>query len=84
MAGLLAQSRFAVFAAFEGEILAERVRAGLIHARQSGKPLGRPPTAALNARHIRKLFRSGVSKAALARQLQIGRTSVRRILASKK
>ena len=37
MAGLLA-----VFAAFEREILQERVRAGLAHARQNGRRLGRP------------------------------------------
>ena len=79
MAGLLA-----VFAEFEREILRERVRAGLSHARESGKRLGRPPTAALNANKVRKLFRAGVSKAAIARQLTIGRTSVRRILAAKK
>jgi DNA invertase Pin-like site-specific DNA recombinase len=75
MAGLLA-----VFAEFEHEILRERVRAGLAHARENGKRLGRPPTASLNAKHIRQLFRAGISKAAIARQLQIGRTSVRRIL----
>lgn len=75
MAGLLA-----VFAEFEREILRERVRAGLAHARQNGKRLGRPPTAALSAKRIRQLFRAGVSKAAIARQLQIGRTSVRRVL----
>src|SRR5688572_10647123 len=40
MAGLLA-----VFAEFEREILRERVRAGLAHARQNGQRLGRPPTA---------------------------------------
>jgi DNA invertase Pin-like site-specific DNA recombinase len=79
MAGLLA-----VFAEFEREILRKRVRAGLAHARENGTRLGRPPTAALNAKHIRQLFRAGVSKAAIARQLQIGRTSVRRILAPKK
>lgn len=78
MAGLLA-----VFAEFEREILRERVRAGLAHARESGKRLGRPPTAALNTNKVRKLFRAGVSKAAIARQLRIGRTSVRRILAPK-
>lgn len=78
MAGLLA-----VFAEFEREILRERVRAGLAHARESGKRLGRPPTAALNTNKVRKLFRAGVSKAAIARQLRIGRTSVRRILATK-
>jgi hypothetical protein len=39
MAGLLA-----IFAKFEREILRERTRAGLVHARQSGKRLGRPMT----------------------------------------
>jgi putative DNA-invertase from lambdoid prophage Rac len=39
MAGLLA-----VFAAFEREILGERTRAGLAHARENGKRLGRPAT----------------------------------------
>jgi DNA invertase Pin-like site-specific DNA recombinase len=75
MAGLLA-----VFAEFEREILQERVRAGLAHARENGQRLGRPPTASLNAKQVRQLFRAGISKAAIARQLQIGRTSVRRIL----
>jgi putative DNA-invertase from lambdoid prophage Rac len=75
MAGLLA-----VFAEFEREILQERVRAGLAHARENGTRLGRPPTAALNAKQVRKLFRAGISKAAIARKLRIGRTSVRRIL----
>ena len=76
MAGLLA-----VFAAFEREILQERTKAGLAHARQNGKRLGRPMTAGLQAAEIRKLHREGVAKAEIARRLQIGRTSVRRILA---
>ena len=77
MAGLLA-----VFAEFERELLKERVRAGLAHARHNGKRLGRPLTAALQADEVRKLPRAGVSKAEIARRLQIGRTSVRRILAT--
>jgi putative DNA-invertase from lambdoid prophage Rac len=77
MAGLLA-----VFAAFEREILQERTRAGMAHARQNGKRLGRPATASLHAAEVRKLYRAGVSKAEIARRLQIGRTSVRRILAT--
>jgi putative DNA-invertase from lambdoid prophage Rac len=77
MAGLLA-----VFAEFEREILRERVRAGLAHARESGKRLGRPPTASLNGKRVWQLFRNGISKAAIARKLQIGRTSVRRILST--
>ena len=44
MAALLA-----VFVAFEREILGERVRAGLAHARQNRKRLGRPLTAGLHA-----------------------------------
>ena len=75
MAGLLA-----VFAAFEREILQERTRAGLANARQNGIRLGRPMTAGLHAAKIRKLHRAGVAKAEIARRLEIGRTSVRRIL----
>ena len=80
-AGRAMAALLAVFAAFEREILQERVRAGLAHARQNGKRLGRPLTAALQAGSVRKLYRAGVSKAEIARRLQIGRTSVRRILA---
>jgi putative DNA-invertase from lambdoid prophage Rac len=75
MAGLLA-----VFAAFEREILGERTRACLAHARQNGKRLGRPETAPIHADQVRKLHRVGVSKSEIARRLQIGRTSGRRIL----
>jgi len=78
MAGLLA-----IFAEFEREILRERTKAGLAHARENGKRLGRPATAAAHAAAIRKLHRAGVSKSEIARRLQIGRTSVRRILAAK-
>lgn len=75
MAGLLA-----IFAEFEREILRERTRAGLAHARQNGQRLGRPATAATHAAEIRKLYRAGISKSEIARRLEIGRTSVRRIL----
>ena len=75
MAGLLA-----IFAEFEREILRERTRAGLAHARANGKRLGRPATAAIHAPEIRKLHLAAVSKSEIARRLNIGRTSVRRIL----
>jgi len=79
MAGLLA-----VFAEFEREILRERVRAGLAHARQNGKRLGRPPSVAHKILEVRKLYRQGISKSEIARRLEIGRTSVRRLLAKRK
>jgi DNA invertase Pin-like site-specific DNA recombinase len=75
MAGLLA-----IFAEFEREILRERTRAGLAHARENGKRLGRPATAAIHSAEIRKLHRAGNSKSEIARRLNIGRTSVRRLL----
>jgi len=75
MAGMLA-----IFAEFEREILRERTKAGLAHARENGKRLGRPASAAAHAAEVRKLYRAGLSKSEIARRLQIGRTSVRRIL----
>jgi DNA invertase Pin-like site-specific DNA recombinase len=74
MAGLLS-----VFAEFEHEILRERIRAGIAEARLKGKHLGWPVTAGNKAAQIRKLYRAGVSKAEIARQLQMGHTSVARI-----
>jgi DNA invertase Pin-like site-specific DNA recombinase len=41
-------------------------------------------TAALHAPEVRKLYRAGNTKAEIARRLQIGRTSVRRILTAKR
>src|ERR1700744_3176662 len=76
MAGLLS-----VFAEFEHEILRERIRAGIVEARLKGKHLGRPGAVGKQASQIRKLHRAGLSKAEIARRLDIGRTSVRRILA---
>jgi putative DNA-invertase from lambdoid prophage Rac len=75
MAGLLA-----VFAEFEREILRERVRAGIAQARKHGTPHGRPPSAIRKATQVRELFAKGLSKSEIARQLEIGRTSVRRLL----
>jgi DNA invertase Pin-like site-specific DNA recombinase len=83
-AGRAMAALLAVFAEFEREILRERVRAGLDHARQNGKKLGRPITAERHTDQVRKLYRAGVSKAEIARRLEIGRTSVRRILAMSK
>lgn len=75
MAGMLA-----VFAEFERGILRERVKAGIAEARRRGKPHGRPPTVAHRADEVRQLHAEGLSKSAIARQLGISRTSVRRFL----
>ncbi len=54
MAGLLA-----VFAEFEREILRERVCVGIASARKEGKPHGRPLSAALKQKQVRKMFAAG-------------------------
>jgi putative DNA-invertase from lambdoid prophage Rac len=79
-AGRAMAAMLAVFAAFEREILQERTKAGMAHARENGKRLGRPATAAVHAAEVRKLHRAGISKSEIARRLNIGRTSVRRII----
>ncbi|MCP4473293.1 MAG: recombinase family protein [Gammaproteobacteria bacterium] len=76
MAGLLA-----VFAEFERELLRERVKAGIAHARKQGKPHGRPASVTQHTAEIKQLYAQGLSKSAIARRLGIGRTSVRRLLA---
>ena len=75
MAGLLA-----IFAQFEREILRERVKAGIAQARRHGKRHGRPPSVAHRAPDVQRLAAAGRSQSAIARQLGISRTSVRRFL----
>ncbi|CAM4458482.1 MAG: DNA-invertase hin [Legionella sp.] len=76
MAGLLA-----IFAEFEREILRERVKAGIAHARQKGKSHGRPATTKKFIVEVKELYNKGLSKSEIAKKLNIDRTSVRRILA---
>jgi putative DNA-invertase from lambdoid prophage Rac len=75
MAGLLA-----IFSQFERDILKERVKAGIAHARKQGKPHGRPKSAVLKVENVKALFDQGMSKSAIAKKLAISRTSVRRFL----
>ena len=75
MAGLLS-----IFAEFEREILRERVKAGIAHARSKGKSHGRPATAKKQSSEILSMFNAGLSKSEISRKLGIGRTSVRRII----
>jgi putative DNA-invertase from lambdoid prophage Rac len=71
----------AVFAEFERDILRDRVKAGIAQARKDGRLHGRPATVAKKAQEMKKLAKNGLSKSAIAKQLNVGRTSVRRLLA---
>lgn len=75
MAGMLA-----VFAEFERDILRERVKAGIAHAREQGKAHGRPAKAKSKSSEIRNLKKKGLNNSEIARKLKIGRTSVIRLL----
>jgi DNA invertase Pin-like site-specific DNA recombinase len=56
---------------FERSLIQERVRAGLRHARQKGKRLGRP-RAVVDIDQIAALRRSGASWRAISRQMGLG------------
>jgi DNA invertase Pin-like site-specific DNA recombinase len=76
MAGMLS-----VFSEFERDMLKERIKAGIAQAKKKGRPHGRPRTALRHKEKIKRLYAEGMTKAAIARKLKIGRTSVIRILA---
>jgi putative DNA-invertase from lambdoid prophage Rac len=77
MAGLLA-----VFAEFERDLLREWVKAGITHAKKLGKSHGRPQTAKRHKSQATALFQQGMSKSKIAKELNISRTFIRRLLSS--
>jgi putative DNA-invertase from lambdoid prophage Rac len=83
-AGRALAGMLSVFAAFERDLIIERVRSGLNHAKRhgtkSGKPIGRPNTIDEHKTEIRKLAHAKVSMAEIARRLDIGYASVHRVL----
>jgi DNA invertase Pin-like site-specific DNA recombinase len=74
------------FAAFERDLIRDRVRSGLERARKAGAKFGRPAPsksgwpAQAKAERIRELAAGGISKRGIAVQLGLHRTSVRRVL----
>jgi putative DNA-invertase from lambdoid prophage Rac len=74
----------AVFAEFERDILRDPVKAGIDQARKDGKPHGRPMTAGKLVAEMKQLRKDGISKRAIAKQLGVSRTSVIRLLRSRK
>ena len=71
---------FASIAEFERELIRDRVRSGLAHARAKGKRLGRP-RAMVDTTEINTLRGSGASWRAIARELGIGEGTARRACA---
>jgi DNA invertase Pin-like site-specific DNA recombinase len=69
-----------VFAEFERAIIRERVCAGLDTARAKGKRLGRPQVGAAIEDAIRTARTGGRGQLAIARDLGVGVSTVRRVL----
>lgn len=69
-----------VFAEFERALIKERVKAGQMRARASGKRIGRAPHPAETEADVRRLRLTGMGKGKIARTLGIGTGAVQRIL----
>jgi len=67
-------------AQFERDLIAERVRAGIAHARSLGKRIGRP-RAVIDEAQVRELRRRGHSLRRIAQELNVPVSRVRRALA---
>jgi DNA invertase Pin-like site-specific DNA recombinase len=67
-------------AQFERDLIAERVRAGIAHARAMGKRIGRP-RAAIDAERVKALRDAGNSLRKIAQALSVPVSRVRRALA---
>jgi DNA invertase Pin-like site-specific DNA recombinase len=70
---------FASIAEFERELIRDRVRSGLAHARAKGKRLGRPRASAIvDQAKVRELRAAGVSWRAIAKQLGVSLRTLHR------
>ena len=83
-AGRALAGMLSVFAAFERDLIVERVRSGMKHAQkhgtQSGKAIGRPATIAQHVTEIRALDHAKYTMAEIARKLGISYTAVHGVL----
>ncbi|MCU7712983.1 recombinase family protein [Priestia sp. JV24] len=70
----------AVFAEFERSIIQERTQAGLKAAKKRGRVGGRPTLKANTKRQIVALFKSGESANDIAKEFNIGRSTVYKVL----
>ncbi len=68
-------------AQFEREMMLERQREGIAKAKAEGRYRGRKPVAADKRDRVQQLAANGITKAQIARELQIGQATVYRILA---
>jgi DNA invertase Pin-like site-specific DNA recombinase len=78
--GKMMLSMIASVATFEREMMLERQREGIARAQSEGKYKGRAPTAKAKTAQIVEMRNAGTGPSEIAKTLEIGRTSVFRIL----
>ena len=78
--GKLMLTMLGAIAAFERDPMLERQREGIAKAKSEGRYQGRAPTARRKADEARALWAQGVPATAIAERLNIGRSSVYRII----
>jgi DNA invertase Pin-like site-specific DNA recombinase len=78
-AGQLMFHMVGAFAQFERDVIVERVRAGIAHAKAIGKRIGRP-RAEIDANQVRNLRRQNLSLRKIAGKLGVPVSRVRRAL----
>ena len=78
--GKLILSILGSVAQFERELMLERQAEGIAKAKAAGKYTGRKPTARAKADRVHELDQQGLTRKAIADQLEIGIASVYRIL----
>jgi len=84
-AGRALAGMLSVFAAFERDLIIERVRSGMNHAKKhgtrSGRAIGRPNVSAERAVEVRALRHQGLSLPAIAEKTGLSYGSVQRLVA---
>ena len=78
--GKLMLTMLGAIATFEREMMLERQREGIQKAKADGRYKGRKPTARAKSKEILNLAETGITKQAIADQLEIGVASVYRVL----
>jgi len=78
--GELVVNLIGAIAQFERKMMLERQREGIAKAKSEGKYKGRKPTARAKSNEVLRLKSVGVSATQIAKELDIGRASVYRIL----
>lgn len=82
--GRLMAQMLGAFAEFEREMIRERTRHGLAHARQAGRRIGRKPslTPAQRAKIVAEIEAGTASTASMATLFRVSKATVKRVMAA--